>query len=351
MAYGDVTMGKFFELDDRVFLDQGIVQVYRGTDLSPGDTRLLRVLNPMTLQSETATLRVLDREEGLLVMETHIAGLTTTSWIDDRGLVVREKTPNGWSIVAESRESVQRHLEASALTPVDILEKVAVPASGKLPRPRSVRSLTLRVSGCDIADIPCREPRQVLLDPDRGLIRITAHDESSLGGISLPAAGPKPESRLEPSLWIDSNDPAIGAMARSIVGGETDAWKASRLISDWVYRNIEKVPNPHVPIATEVLKHRRGDCNEHTSLFVALARAAGIPADMSAGLVYLEGAFYYHAWPRVFVGTWVDMDPTFGEAVADATHLELVSGDFSAQGRIAMTMGRIGLEIIDFEEM
>ncbi|MDD5475832.1 MAG: transglutaminase-like domain-containing protein, partial [Syntrophales bacterium] len=130
---------------------------------------------------------------------------------------------------------------------------------------------------------------------------------------------------------------------------EKHAWAAARLIGKWVHENLRKIPSFDVPIATEVLKHRRGDCNEHTSLFVALARAAGIPADMSAGLVYMDGAFYYHAWPRVFVGTWVHMDPTFGQAVADATHFELVSGDFSAQAGIVMAMGRTGIEIIDFE--
>lgn len=351
LAYGDVIMGKLFELDDAVFLDRGILQVYRGTDLSPGDTRTLRVLNPMTLQPETVTLRVRGREQGLLVMETHFAGMTAISWIDDEGLVVREETAGGWSIVAESRESVQRRLESSEFSAVDIIEQVSVPVTGKLPRPRSVRSLTLKLSGYDAAEIPFRDPRQVLLDRDGGLIRITAHNESSIDGAPLPFDDDGLQPYLEPSLWIDSDDPAIRAMARNIVGIERDSWSAARLIGDWVYRNIEKVPSPDIPIATEVLKHRRGDCNEHTSLFVALARAAGIPADMSAGLVYLEGAFYYHVWPRVFVGTWVDMDPTFGATVADATHLELVSGDFAAQGRIAMTMGRIGLEIVDFEEM
>jgi transglutaminase-like putative cysteine protease len=68
---------------------------------------------------------------------------------------------------------------------------------------------------------------------------------------------------------------------------------------------------------------------------------------MCAGFVYLEDGFYYHAWPKVFVGKWVHCDPTFGQAVADATHFELVSGDFSAQAKLAVTLGRIGIEILD----
>ena len=31
------------------------------------------------------------------------------------------------------------------------------------------------------------------------------------------------------------------------------------------------------------------------------ARAAGLPARVAAGLVHVHDAFYYHAWPEVFV--------------------------------------------------
>ena len=89
-----------------------------------------------------------------------------------------------------------------------------------------------------------------------------------------------------------------------------------------------------------------GDCNEHTVLFIAMARALGIPAMMSTGLVYTNDGFYYHAWPKVYMGRWVHLDPTFGQSIADATHIELASGDFSAQAKIAMTMGKIKIEFL-----
>ncbi len=72
-----------------------------------------------------------------------------------------------------------------------------------------------------------------------------------------------------------------------------------------------------------------GDCNEHAVLFAALARAAGVPARIEAGLVYLNGRFYYHAWPNVYVGHWLEMDPTWGQHAVDATHLALVEGELA----------------------
>jgi len=99
-------------------------------------------------------------------------------------------------------------------------------------------------------------------------------------------------------------------------------------------------------VATSVLKSRKGDCNEHTVLFVALARACGIPAEMCAGLVYMNDGFYYHAWPKVFIGKWVHLDPALGQDIADATHFELVSGGLSSQAKIVLAIGNINIEIL-----
>ena len=64
----------------------------------------------------------------------------------------------------------------------------------------------------------------------------------------------------------------------------------------------------------------------------ALARALGIPARQVHGLVYAryadgKDALYWHAWAEVKVGeAWIAVDPTFGQDVADATHVALGRG-------------------------
>ncbi len=121
----------------------------------------------------------------------------------------------------------------------------------------------------------------------------------------------------------------------------------------WVYREVEKRPVLSLPNGLEVLRRKEGDCNEHTALYVSLARAAGVPARIAAGLVYtdqIDGrpAFYYHAWPEVYLGgttPWVPLDPTFGQFPADATHLKLVEGDLDRQVEILGLMGQIGIQV------
>jgi transglutaminase-like putative cysteine protease len=79
---------------------------------------------------------------------------------------------------------------------------------------------------------------------------------------------------------------------------------------------------------------------------VALARSLGLPARAVAGLVYLDGSFFYHAWPEVWLGDWVAVDPTFGQTPADATHLRFTTGSLAQQVEIARLIGALSIEVV-----
>jgi len=154
---------------------------------------------------------------------------------------------------------------------------------------------------------------------------------------------------LAPSVFVQSDDPAVKAMAAEIVGAETDAYAAAKKINAWVYKSIRKVGTAALSNASEVLKTREGDCTEHTVLFVALARAAGIPAREAAGVTAIErgDGLYYHAWPEVWIGDWIAMDPTLNEDLADATHIKFAQGGAEKLYRIIAIFGRLKARIID----
>ncbi len=135
------------------------------------------------------------------------------------------------------------------------------------------------------------------------------------------------------------------------VSGAKGEWERAVAIHDWVYTHIKKLPVMSVPSALEVLESREGDCNEHTVLFVALARAAGVPSRAAVGLVWSEAlnAFGYHAWPEVYVGHWIPMDPTFGQQLADATHIKLLDGSLDKWPQLLPYLGRIRIEVLDLK--
>jgi transglutaminase-like putative cysteine protease len=86
-----------------------------------------------------------------------------------------------------------------------------------------------------------------------------------------------------------------------------------------------------------------------------MARSIGIPARIAVGLAYAHGAFYYHAWPEVYIdegsgrGLWLPVDPTFNEFPADATHLRLLRGGLDRQAAILPIIGKVKMDILDLE--
>jgi hypothetical protein len=100
------------------------------------------------------------------------------------------------------------------------------------------------------------------------------------------------------------------------------------------------------------LRTKIGDCNEHTALYVAMARSIGIPSRIAVGLVYLNGAFFYHAWPEVYLtrgngAEWVPVDPTLNQFPADAMHLRVARGGLEKQTIVLPLIGKLQIEVLD----
>jgi transglutaminase-like putative cysteine protease len=163
----------------------------------------------------------------------------------------------------------------------------------------------------------------------------------------LPWTGGGDAAReLETTPLIQADDPRIRAAARRIAAGETDPARVARRLNDWVHGALRKEVTLSVPSAVQVLEAGQGDCNEHTVLYVALARALGLPARTAVGLVHIRGSFYYHAWPEVWLGDWVAVDPTLGQYPADASHLRFLTGGLARQVELVRLIGRLRLEVL-----
>jgi hypothetical protein len=84
---------------------------------------------------------------------------------------------------------------------------------------------------------------------------------------------------LTPSPFIESQDRTIVELANSISLDENaPAWKQVETIYDWVRDNVAYQFDPEIRSCLTALENRRGDCEELSSLFIALCRARGIPA-------------------------------------------------------------------------
>jgi transglutaminase-like putative cysteine protease len=228
---------------------------------------------------------------------------------------------------------------------VDVFALTRVPVDQPLPTGQVPEEVTYRVSGLPGAIRPAPERQSYKMLPD-GAVALTVRAELPAKQATRPEANPAED--LVPTADIESDDPAIKALALQIVGEETDAFKAATLVSTWVFQHLRKAYGKSSDRATDVLRRREGDCTEHSLLTTALARAAAIPARLVHGLVYAQGSdgqfgLYWHEWVEIWAGEWVAIDPTFGQPVADATHIELGEGD---QTDAVALMGQLKISVL-----
>ena len=203
----------------------------------------------------------------------------------------------GLLVVRETPEQA-RTLAVPGAIRTDLLEAAAlVPAT---PRRIDDPTTVARLRSASTASPASTRPTS----RGPGSRRRAARSRSATRATSAPAPRPADLAPyLRPEPFIESDAPEIrggGAEGRGR-RRPPPRQRAERLVRH-VHALLEKKPTVSLPSALEVLRTRIGDCNEHTALYVALARALGLPARIAVGLVYLRGAFYYHAWPEV----WVD---------------------------------------------
>ena len=180
-------------------------------------------------------------------------------------------------------------------------------------------------------------------------LRVNCTAEAS-AGYQLPYKRMDLRESLVAEPLIQSDDPLIRDRARVVTSGlfrRRDPKVVSEKLTSHVFGFLDKKITFSVPSALQVLKAGEGDCNEHTVLYVALARSLGLPTRTAVGLAYVDGAFYYHAWPEVWLDGWVAVDPTFGQTPADAGHIRFVVGGLAQQVEIARLIGRLDIQVIE----
>ncbi len=274
-------------------------------------------------------------------------------WVDERGRLVESRQPGGlvlrraaYEVAFENWRLIRRDAPSADDTR-DVLETTAVAAGVAWDKP--LDRLRVRLRNVALEDFDLDGGRQ-LLRGDTLLIAREPADSMIAGYERQPDGGAlkqrfRRDLAAEPLLQVDNA--LIDEATRRIVGGEKDPRVAAEKLNRWVYENVKKEYVIGVPDALQVLKSRKGDCNEHTQLYLAMARTAGIPARAAAGLAYVNGRFFYHAWPEVWLGRWVAVDPTFGQFPADAAHLRFTIGGLARQALLVQLIGTIGMDVLD----
>ena len=288
-----------------------------------GETQAIAEAEQEVLAYETSPLF----EGPAFKVATRLLGLETTTWIAADGRPLFELGMRGVIISAlEDEQRARRYLVEASLNKRDAMVEFSLLRAGPIEQPRRVSQMQVVFSDF---------PREFEVNSEGGqtCLRTAEGLECRVDRTAALAQG---DSRryLAPTLAAPSVLEEIASLARTIAGdAPSDDERIARLLA-WMDANIAKEAVDAFS-AADVLRARRAECQGHTYLFAAFARALGIPTRVVNGIAYSEphGGFLYHSWNEAWIAGrgWQPVDATFGQAHADATHVKLIEGESAAE--------------------
>ncbi len=147
-------------------------------------------------------------------------------------------------------------------------------------------------------------------------------------------------------------DSTIRNAVQAAVGKETNPYWIARRIQQYC---VDKLTYERVGgwnVAPAVLKRGTGSCSEYTFVYIAMCRAAGLPARYAGAIVVRnDDASYddvFHRWVEVFLPGygWIPVDPSRGDSKWPAD----VAGSFGflANSCLITTVGGGGSEYMEW---
>jgi len=137
--------------------------------------------------------------------------------------------------------------------------------------------------------------------------------------------------------------PLIQSTVREVIGEETSYYWKVRRLHDFVIERIQYKLEGGWDDAPTVLARGNGSCSEYSFLFIALCRAAFIPARYMGGshmrrsVPYTDSVF--HRWTQVYFPNygWIPIDPTWNDRIYPANQVRYFGAMKS--GQLTTTIG------------
>jgi hypothetical protein len=281
-------------------------------------------------------------------------------WLDGAGRVLRQTHPSPTGqievVVADRAIALQA---VGAVLPNEVVAQSLLPATVRLPAPRSLQRLVVRLRKKDpTLDWPdfAASGQTVLRHDEEELVlevkQLTAEERDN---ISMKP-GKSLREYLEPNAILQSDDAEVRRIAREVAGNEKDAFRAACRLRDWVKNNMHRDFGIGIAPASEAIRQRKGTCGAYAVALASLARAAGIPSRVVMGYAYIYGIWGGHAWVELSIGgRWVPIDgaaPSPGPA--DAARIAIGQSSFAEgegplESALSRVFGNVQVIVVEFE--
>ncbi len=133
---------------------------------------------------------------------------------------------------------------------------------------------------------------------------------------------------LQDSRFVEMS-PEVWRAAIDATHGITDTWQAALALMKWTHTQLRYESNStgvHTH-ARDVLRERRGVCQDFAHVMLSLCRSLKIPALYVSGYLATETASATHAWVEVLIPGvgWRPLDPTHN-CQPDETYVKVAVG-------------------------
>jgi hypothetical protein len=249
---------------------------------------------------------------------------------------------------------------------LELIDRMFLASPEPLKNLSSAKSITYHLSpvkeGSNFT-IPSNDNQKAQrLDNGKTILKI--EPLASPEGVKFPYKGSDAAilEAMESTRYLQSDNEQVIDLARRAVGRTKDAAEAARKIEAFVSQHIEnRSLSVGYASAAEVAASRQGDCSEFAVLTAAMCRAVGIPAQVVAGVAYVDDflgnrGFGGHAWTQVYIGgKWIGLDASFrgaGRGGYDAGHIALAAGNGEPGDlfNLAPTLGQFKIDKVTVEK-
>lgn len=338
-----------FDIDKPPQVAQSIETIVQNKELAAGQKFSVPYFDPQTQKSTEMEIVV----EGNAVLENN----EEAWWINAKGAsnfralitpegdILRQEGSImgfGLSMVRMTQEQARDLDQKNA--PKDIRSLSTAPLKGKLKNPREISYLQVTPSTAafvsDFGDHQTKQGTDLI-------IKLPALDD-----ISPTTVAAKPNEWTKSSPFIFSKHQDIIARAKQETQTAQTRQQAVQALLQFVATHMETIPSFSIPDGLQALRSAEGNADAHTSLFVSLSRALGIPTKIVSGIVFTnkvdpQSTFHYHSWAEIQFGdTWLPVDPTFNQFPADATHIKFFENTFAKQVEILSILNRLSFQLV-----
>ncbi|MBL7211071.1 MAG: transglutaminase domain-containing protein [Desulfobacteraceae bacterium] len=334
----------------------GLYPAFHGLEL--GRHYQYQVYDGETNSISTVTQQILAYEESDLFsgkafkVSTRFHGQEVTTWIDAKGRPLLEISLGGVLISGlESEVMAKQHLAQAGINKDETLLNFSlIKTEIPIQEPERVAFMEVALKGIGEELIMPSDEVQQCRKGQGGEV-ICRIGSKRLSDAKACAKGKPFQTKryLQPTHTVPSRNDLIRKTAKKITEKAKTPLEQIRLLVQWIQYNIEQEPID-VFTALDVLSERKAECQGHTYLYAAFARAVEIPTRVVNGLVYSKayGGFLYHTWAESRIdGHWVSVDPTLGQLPVDATHVKIIEGESLADLLpLANLIGRLHVRLI-----